>query len=997
MAIFASKINDIILAELRKRELANQNPISDNFNFAGRLPFIILESNAVDTKNGKVSNELAKNNRLYGGSQDFFGDIASGKQKLLIDTELGMRPHAGITSISVNNKGTLGSIREATINFQVWSVDELEKFQVLYMNPGVYLFLQWGYYSLENILPIQSIVSNNPNSIEWIFKSNQIHDLVLKSNGNYDAMAGPCSKFTWKLNRSGGFECSTTIISPASFVYNMGINNSDMKSNTFYLWLSDHVAGVSTSVFNFTANSEEKEGNKFLASMKSKLGEGNTGITNSSTKLFDMEKTKHADVFIEKFFGNGSEYAKYIKFKSNTDIKGKYISFGHLSTLINVCMFAAESEQDIIHGIYNSINNENFGNLTPRATFQTKNICYLDLMTDMGGTVGLVNTICKNHYRLRSFKPNEVIISNKSSEDLYKLSDGSKYGGSELSLSNFQAAVSYETSNKIPHKAVEFTTFVGKELYQPFDGGSSFTYGKISHIFINIESVSRIIKSSPDVVSFIDSILELINSSVSNFFNLVRDNNPENPLSIRIIDSNLVAQKQDVVVFSTYEQNTIIRDISIDANLPSKFQAAAYVGNTNGNVSSENEKLDVSFSNFNNGFKDKGYLKNLEISQKNEEKETNEQRNIRETVEKKKMEDVENVKKNFDEVNKLAIIDPSISTYEKDFFTYLQTKAKETNIDFLGMPIGITLKLNMDGISGIYYGNLFGISYSPKFLQKNVCFQITNVSHDVDSSGWGVSLEGLLRPILNATYQEISITKENEEFKIDLFNLQNIKEYFNKTAIKFDLLEKVLDENDIRSGLRIAHFLSQIAVESGNFEKTVENLNYTSSRLLEKFDKYFFEHGDGKIGTFKDDKGNIRNQLEAAVYGKNGKQKANGPAIANHVYANRMGNGDVESGDGYKFRGRGYIQLTGKNNYTAFGKSLGQDFVTDPDKVATHEFALKSAAWFWTENGLNGIADGGKSRETVMKITKKVNGGDHGLDARNERFNYFYDKLLNKG
>ena len=106
-----------------------------------------------------------------------------------------------------------------------------------------------------------------------------------------------------------------------------------------------------------------------------------------------------------------------------------------------------------------------------------------------------------------------------------------------------------------------------------------------------------------------------------------------------------------------------------------------------------------------------------------------------------------------------------------------------------------------------------------------------------------------------------------------------------------------------------------------------------------------------------------------------------------------MGNGDEASKDGFKFKGRGYIQLTGKNNYTAFGKSLNEDIVANPDKLATPEYGMLSAAWFWNTNGLNEIADKGSSKEIIIKVTKKVNGGTIGLEDRINHFEELY-KLL---
>jgi len=114
--------------------------------------------------------------------------------------------------------------------------------------------------------------------------------------------------------------------------------------------------------------------------------------------------------------------------------------------------------------------------------------------------------------------------------------------------------------------------------------------------------------------------------------------------------------------------------------------------------------------------------------------------------------------------------------------------------------------------------------------------------------------------------------------------------------------------------------------------------------------------------------------------------------IANKVYANRMANGSEASGDGYKFRGRGYIQLTGRDNYTQFGKAIGVDIPSNPDLVSS-KYALASAAWFWSKNGLNKLADNGASDVVVTSITKRVNGGTIGLPDRIKHFKEYYHLL----
>jgi predicted chitinase len=161
------------------------------------------------------------------------------------------------------------------------------------------------------------------------------------------------------------------------------------------------------------------------------------------------------------------------------------------------------------------------------------------------------------------------------------------------------------------------------------------------------------------------------------------------------------------------------------------------------------------------------------------------------------------------------------------------------------------------------------------------------------------------------------------------------------------------------SKARLAHFFAQVLHESGCLRFDMENLNYSADALRRVFGKYF------------------PTQELADAYARRPEK------IANRVYANRMGNGDEASGDGWKYRGRGLIQLTGKSNYQAFAEWIGDPrIVADPDLVSS-EYAVQSAVFFWDRNKLNTVAD----RDDVTELTRRVNGGENGLAHRRELLN----------
>ena len=172
---------------------------------------------------------------------------------------------------------------------------------------------------------------------------------------------------------------------------------------------------------------------------------------------------------------------------------------------------------------------------------------------------------------------------------------------------------------------------------------------------------------------------------------------------------------------------------------------------------------------------------------------------------------------------------------------------------------------------------------------------------------------------------------------------------------------------NITNNLRLAHFLAQCGHESGGFKAVSENLNYSADGLKKIFGKYF--------------PGNLNES-----YAKQPEK------IASRVYGGRMGNGDEASKEGYKFRGRGFIQLTGKANYTNFTKFIGEDCISNPDLVST-KYPLASAAFFFDSNKLWSICDKGADDATVTAVTKRVNGGTIGLPDRIKHFKEYYNLL----
>ena len=195
-------------------------------------------------------------------------------------------------------------------------------------------------------------------------------------------------------------------------------------------------------------------------------------------------------------------------------------------------------------------------------------------------------------------------------------------------------------------------------------------------------------------------------------------------------------------------------------------------------------------------------------------------------------------------------------------------------------------------------------------------------------------------------------------------DLNKLKGHVPDTVIA--QIPEVMAKFKIDTATKLAHFLAQCGHESGGFKVVNENLNYGAKGLNTIFKKYFPTEEKAKLYERKPEK------------------------IANLVYGSRMGNGPEASGEGYKFRGRGYIQLTGKSNYTEFDKVVTENIVENPDLVAT-KYPLLSAAWFFHKNCLGKCVDA--SDASVLAVTKCVNGGTIGLEDRKKHFKEYYTLL----
>jgi len=274
------------------------------------------------------------------------------------------------------------------------------------------------------------------------------------------------------------------------------------------------------------------------------------------------------------------------------------------------------------------------------------------------------------------------------------------------------------------------------------------------------------------------------------------------------------------------------------------------------------------------------------------------------------------------------------------------------------------LKLGSTGEEVTKLQELLGVDAIGKFGPK------TEAAVKGWQSAHGLTPDGIVGDAtwakMFAPKQEVAAPVAQPSAPTTDFKLYSLKGHVPQAVI--DAIPDTAAKFGITTPLRLAHFLAQCGHESGGFRAVQENLNYGAKGLLGIFSKYF------------------KTIAQATAYERKPEK------IANLVYANRMGNGNEASGEGWKYRGRGYIQLTGKENYKAFDATVPEDITSNPDLVAT-KYALASAGFFFKKNNLWSICDKGSSPDVVTLVTKRVNGGTIGLADRQKHFKEYYNLL----
>lgn len=507
----------------------------------------------------------------------------------------------------------------------------------------------------------------------------------------------------------------------------------------------------------------------------------------------------------------------------------------------------------------------------------------------------------------------------------------------------------------------------------------------------NLESLDTKEKKDINLYDFLKNVLSEISASTGNVnnFDLFVENDKIYIIDVNYVDTKLRSDVYDKLFqLELHNLKSTVRSYKLESQIFPDQSATIAIGAQvgGGAMATDNNTI----LDFNRGLKDRIIPKKddpiVDPNQSGNEKILSQLQNVNNSL--------QSLYQFFGDLKYGWLTDANFNTEEasdyknslKDLINFFKnlTKSDIKNRAIIPTKFSAT----MDGIGGLVIGHLFKIpedllprGYQGETLGSKLGYTITGIGHSINNNDWTTTIDA--QTIIldepsgnNPNFKDIIIiTPDGKTETKNTANNEKIKSTstkINPKNIPPDLIV-AMKSYGIVSPIERAHFLSNVAHESGDFSLTQENLNYSSAGLLRTFPRYF-------------------NEITAIEYAFKPDR------IANRVYANRLGNGSEASGEGYKYRGRGYIQLTGKDNYILYNNYLKQrgikdDVVINPDLVAT-KYAADSSCYWWKQIGkVTPLAIKGPSFNDVASVRKRVNGGNIGLSDVQSRFNGYWGEL----
>jgi putative chitinase len=872
-----------------------------------------------------INNSITQNSSINNGNSPFNGAYGWGG----ID-ERGYVPMPGITNVSVKYQNN-GALSKATINIKCFSKRQFQIIDVLYLRPGYSLLLEFGhstylnndeeYDSFENFSsqPLRTLFNPGEKTQYDIYQ--QIKEAREKYHGNYEAVYGKITTFKWNFNTDGSYECQVTLTGMGDVIESLKMNISVEDD------IDDEEDKEKRDDPPLIANKDKSLLNKKLYNIYQAVKKVNDttffdhkliGYPNPNNNFKKEELSLRSSIFS----------IDNVKTDGNNQSPQAYITFGALLAIIQTKI--------VLHD-----NSKGSDTSIPLFRFDMN---FNDLKND-------------ENYILR-------IPGGFSSDPLTCIIPYSN----TVSPVPYLYLESFDTNDKLK------TSSYWEIANEPY-------IGRLAGIFVNLNYIAKVLDEAPldeentiNLLNFLKEIIKGITQALGGI----------NKINVTITEDGLVKfieeipqrliKAQEEKKFARFNvfgvkpgiEGSFITSIDLDAEIPSSFAATVAIGSqSNGNQKSGNA---TAFSNYNKGLKDRIIPeKKPGTTSSNNNEDVDQEEKIKKNFNKivkvgglfnwgrSLFGKVYNVKRFFKEnINTLT----NLNTTHASLILGMLTQPNKDGEQQLQSPffLPFNFSIEMEGLSGMVLYQRFKISEEilpPSYEKDGVEIIIKGIDHTVNDKGWKTKLET----------QSVPATKLLSIFKPWPFDTSSFNGSTSTSSgggsssstykgtpgkIPPQELIEAMKTYGITTPLERAHFLSQVAHESGN---------------------YFYkeERGSGE------------------------------------EYEGRETLGNTVAGDGVRFKGRGYIQLTGRYNYQAYQNSLTErgikdDIMSNPSLVAT-KYAADSAAYWWKNIGRGGngamtsLALAGSTPEDVENVTKGVNGGTNGIDDRQTKFNYYWGEL----
>jgi putative chitinase len=938
-------------------------------------------------------------------------------------SEFGYVPMPGIESAEIKCL-TRGSIKRATVKIKCYSPEQFQILDLLYLRIGYTMLLEWG-----NSL----YLDNNSDRLEQMgytliesengFFSDTVktyYDMLNKIKtyredkfGNYDALVARVVNFSWQFAQDGSYDITLELISMGDVIESLKTNispNSDMLS------LIDPLYNNTTSTSQTNTQIVPPTSNTLSSYLYYQ-------------SILDADATNHSTekIYIEAQ-GTPTQVGHFVKpvaggvtIPLGMETLGPYNSETEAKQAIqDAYPGAVENTSDISRFILNSnplLSNEYW--IHPRnytvyyqpesmespfssvsTEYKEKNIARINYnntaTTDY--TFGYYMRFGHLLEFLQKYIVPNIQSNNQTVAPFLKIDSGT-YGNL---MHHFPFQVSLDPQVCIVNNLDEN---VGTKQYyhqlkrwiHPTKPGAAF----IMDIYIHHQTIDRCLRDNLDgkgnlsLFNFLNSICLALNKALGGI-NQLEPIIDADENTIRIMDNNYYEPKQNKYGLELYGYNpdkkylssNFVRNFNLKTEITPEFANMASISSTAGGYVKGVEN--TMFSKWDWGLDDR---LQPEVSAPVGIQFTSSRDEVKQTYLRKfwwAHNSAFGMKDSGIELDP-QIIENNVSIVS-EFYKAINSEIQLRSSGSYASPtngfIPINLGVTMDGISGIKIYNELNIStkFLPRNYPENLHFIIKGVNHKLSNSDWETSVETVV--IANSEDAAGKYMKY-EDIRDEVLDIlgETGAQISSATGIKTGKLTtqmiQVMNSFNILDTLERAHFLAQMAQESGNYTQTKENLRYTT---IEQLDRIF---------------GTKLPQNDLASYLNNAEK------LGNKVYANKNGNGDVASGDGYRYRGRGYIQLTGKNNYIAFNnylrsKGIQDDVVADPDLVST-KYPLEASVYWWigptlgASSNISKVAKHGSTPQDVLNVTKIVAGPNpdqSNINGKIQYFNYYYQMLL---